>query len=237
MIPFLEDSKDVFKAISVVLSIITVTWGYFNAKAKYPVFHYQEHSSANYDSWRWRKPDKALALKVEDDAQKSCLLIPEHLLFQEKACIVVGYFGALFTLYLYGLLVYRDVGFPEYLMSLLFVMLSWALLNVGGRITSLTLSPDKLVLEEHYAFFLKRITVYQSKMKLNFKGKIQSIFELSTDSKNNEPEFNLTIQRRYGFIFATKKRWVLAINQSQGSWLVEGLEAWYLNQGLSEKNK
>lgn len=212
------------KATVAILGVVHVIGIYYQAKREHPVFHYGEHSSANKDDWRWRKPDAQLALKLEDDEQKSCLQIPLQLLGFEKGCIIAGYLCSLFTLYLYGLLLMRDAGLPEYLIGGIFIILSLALINVGNRVSSIALYPEHLVIIEPYAFILKRTIIYKHDPRLKFEGKSQSVFELTIDHK--EPDFTLYIKRRYFYIFTAQRNLIMSLNQSQGSWLVEGLEYW-----------
>ncbi len=88
-----------FVAICGIVYVIKI---YRNAKAKHPVFTYDQHSTANSNDWRWRKPDAELALTLTDDAQTSQVQFPVQWLFVEKICILTGYFGAGFLVFLYG---------------------------------------------------------------------------------------------------------------------------------------
>lgn len=220
------------KATVAVLGIAHVINIYRQAKREHPVFHYDQHSVANQDDWRWRKPDAELGLKLEDDEQKSCLYIPLQLLRFEKGCIVAGYLCGAFTLYLYGLLFMRGAGLPEYLIGGIFIVLSLALINVGSRVSSIALYPDHLVIAQNYAFVLKRMIIYKHQPGLRFEGKLQSLFELTTDQR--QADFKLYIKRRYFYIFTAQRNLLMSLNQSQGSWLVEGLEYWRERAGLQK---
>ncbi len=230
----LEETSDIVKGIGAVLGLVSVIGVYLDAKRKHPDYHYNEHSEANSDAWRWRKPNTDLALNVEDDEQKSSLYIPAPLLFFEKVLVVFGYAAALGTLAIYAMFISRGSGLPDYFIGTIFILLSWALLRVGSRVSSISLYPEKVVVVESYAFVLKHVVTYRREKKLHFIGKSQSVFELTIDHK--EPDYKLIIEKK-GFIFSNKKRWILKVNQSQGSWLVEGLECWRDYAGLVDLNK
>lgn len=230
----LENPQDFIKATVALLGAAHVINIYRQAKREHPVFHYDQHSTANEADWRWRKPDAELGLKLEDDEQKSCLHIHLRLLGIEKVCIIAGYLASAFTLYLYGLLFMRDADWPEYLIGAIFIILSLALINVGNRVSSIALYPKHLVIIEPYALILKRTIIYKHDPRLKFEGKSQSVFELTTEHK--EPEFKLYIKRRYFYIFTAQRNFLLSLNQSQGSWLVEGLEYWREHAGFPQKS-
>lgn len=227
------DIQDFIKASVAILGAAHVIRIYRQAKRDHPVFHYGQHSTANEADWRWRKPDAELGLKLEDDENKSCLHIPHRLLGIEKGCIVAGYVCAVFILYLYAMLFIRDAGWPEYLIGVIFIILSLALINVGSRASSIALYPDHLVIVQNYAFILRRMIIYKHQPYLKFEGKPQSIFELTFD--HSEPEFKLYIKHRYFYIFTSQWNLLLSLNQSQGSWLVEGLEYWRKHAGFPQK--
>ena len=115
-----------------------------------------------------------------------------------------------------------------------FIILTIALINVGGRVSSIALYPEHLVIVQNYAFILRRIIIYQHQPRLTFEGKSQSVFELTIDHK--EPEFKLYIKRRYFYIFTAQRNLLMSLNQSQGSWLVEGLEYWREHAGFPQKS-
>ncbi|WP_338847302.1 hypothetical protein V8J88_01120 [Massilia sp. W12] len=196
-----------------------------DAQARHPVFDYTGHSQANDAAWRWRKPDAELGLRLEDDAQKSILHIPVNFLFFEKICMLAGAACTLLTLYLYGLFVWRNSGVGEYLMGLIFVFLSIALLHVGSRVSALILYPDHLVVVVRYAWFLQHRYIYQRHQKLAFSGKSESPLELTVD--HAAPDYKLFILRRRPLFFSSRQRFILSLNQSQGSWLAAGLQSWH----------
>lgn len=226
----LENTQDIIKAILAVSGIFYVSRIYYQAQREHPVFHYDQHSTANVADWRWRKPDEALGLRLEDDENKSCLHFPLQLLFVEKGCIGAGYLCALFTVVAFTMLFMRDAGWPEYLIAGVFAFLSIVLVNVGNRVSSIALYPEHLVIVENYAFFLKRMLIYKHHPQLSFKGASQSLLELTTS--HTEPDFKLYIKRRYFYIFWSQRSLLLSLNQSQGSWLVEGLEYWRNHAGI-----
>ncbi|MBF0611047.1 MAG: hypothetical protein G8345_04775 [Magnetococcales bacterium] len=222
--------SEVLQGLAAILGIFYTIRIYRQARDKYPVFRYDQHSTSNQEDWRWRLPDEELNLILEEDKEVSRIHIPVHFLFFEKLCIYAGFIAAVFVIYLYGLLIVRDAGLPEYFIGLLFVFLSVALLNVGSRVSSISLHRSHLVVAESYALFLKRFYLYKHSQQLEFTGKVESIFELTMD--HEAPGYNLYIIRRYLFIFRTKRKLILSINQSQGSWLVAGLEYWRDHSGV-----
>lgn len=220
-----------FAAICGVLYTIKI---YRDAKAKHPVFEYTQHSTPNETNWRWRKPDAELALTLTDDAHTSHIALPTEWKFFEKIFVVFGYIVMAFLVYLYIFLLMRNAGLSEYLFSLLIVFFGLALLNIGCRVNSLVLYADHLVVIERYAFVLKHTHIFQHDPKIRFDGKPQSVFELTVD--HTEPEFKLFVIRP-GFLFLSRrKRFILSVNRSQGSWLVAGLNDWREHAGLKQSN-
>jgi hypothetical protein len=218
-------------ALAAVAYVINI---YRKARLEHPVFQYEQHSIPNQANWRWRKPNAELGLKLEDDEQKSCLHIPLRLLTAEKVYIVSGYLMAVTTLYFFVLLVMRDAELYEYLLILFFPIMGFIFINVGNRVSSVSLYPDHLVVIDNYAFILKRIIIYKHQPSLKFKGKLQSAFEVTFEQ--DAPDFNLYIKRRYFYIFSWQRIFWLSLNQSQGSWLVAGLEYWRDHAGLQKNN-
>ncbi|NGZ28772.1 MAG: hypothetical protein G8345_18015, partial [Magnetococcales bacterium] len=146
---------EALQGLAAILGIFYTIRIYRQARDKYPVFTYQQHSAGNQADWRWRIPDEELTLKLEEKDEVSRIHIPVRMLFFEKMCIYAGFVGAMLVIYLYGLLFVRDAGLPEYMIGLLFVFLSVALLNVGSRVSSISLHKNHLVITESYALLLK----------------------------------------------------------------------------------
>lgn len=222
----LESTQDIIKLITTIIACTGAIVALRQAKREHPVFHYDQNSSANEVDWRWRKPDAQLGLKLEDDEQKSCLHIPVQLSWIEKGCAVAGYLCAAFVLYMYGVLFMRDAGWPDYMISGIFIILSLALLRTSGRVSSIALYPEHLVIIEPYAFILKRTITYKHDPHLKFKGELMTV-----------SDFKFYIRRRCFYIFTPKRTFLMSLNQSQGSWLVGGLEYWFNHAVLPQKIK
>jgi hypothetical protein len=227
----MDDFLTFLKLLAAICGVLVVIKVYRDSLAKHPVFTYEEHSTQNEADWRWRKPDAELGLSLTDDEQKSCLRFPVKWLFFQKIMVVVGYMGIGFVLFGYVMLLIRNAGWGDYLVSLLFVFLSLAFLNVGSRVSSLTLYADHLVVIVRYGFVLQHTYVYQHNPKMHFDGRPESMFELTVE--HEEPDFKLYVTRP-GFLFLSRrKRFIVSANQSQGSWLVAGLNDWCKHAGLS----
>ncbi len=224
----LDSALEIIKWIAAITGVIYVISAYRAARAKHPVFQYDQHSAANQHDWRWRRPDEELALQLLDDEQKSCLTLPTEAKLFEK-CIVAG--GVLFQVLAVFMLVFVlfKRGAAEAMAGLfpmlLIFWLGHAMLRVGARACQVILYPDHLVVVETHAILLKRIYTFQHGPKLQFHGALQSMFTMT--SYQEEPEYKLTIERPNFLFFTKKKRFWLQINQSQGSWLVAGLQAWH----------
>ena len=194
---------------------------YLDAKQQHPPCHYHEHSTDNIDIWRWRKPDEMLALKVLEDKNSSRIKLPVGYLLRDKIMVLLGYGFALASIVIYIALVLRGAGVSEYLMASIFVLLATMLLHVGSRVTDIVLSPTELRITRRYAFFLHKTQRFLAKQSLQFSGKTLSLLELTTDHK--QPDFKLYVKTSWFY----SQCFILAVNQSQGSWLVEGLIEWY----------
>lgn len=219
----LETTQDWIKLTVAILGLYHVTRIYREAKRNHPPLHYAEHSAPPQDAWRWGLPDGKIGLRLEDDAHSSRLHLPMRVKGVEKGAILFGYLAAVGVLALFVAIAVRGGGWPDYLIASVLGILPLALVNVGSRVNCLILYSDRLVVIQPYGLWLKRVVAIPHHAKLSFKGRSESILELTVDQE--EPEFNLTIERRR-FLFSRVRRYKLSVNRSQGSWLVEGLEYW-----------
>jgi hypothetical protein len=233
----LESTLTLLKLFVAMAGVVYVVHAWRKAQARHPVFSYEQHSLSNQANWRWRKPDAELALQVEDEEQKSCLRLPAQLLFFEKIFVL---FGPVTMVAAIAIIIasFYNLGFAvdgRIIFCALIFYFGTFLLNIGARVSELILYPDHLVVVESYAFVLKHTHIFPHQAGLKFRGKSQSMFEMTYD--HEEPDFKLFIERP-GFLFFTRrKRFILHANQSQGTWLVAGLHYWHENALSAQAGK
>lgn len=229
---------ETFELLAGVLGLFAVIGVYRRAKRGYVKAPYEAHSRPAADAWRWRAPDdtKVLhqrsaedhhGLRVEDGPEGSKLHIPLRMLPFEKGAVVFGYLGLAGCAWMLAVMLIDGRPLFMYSIMALFVALPWAMLYLGSRVVSIELSPDRVVFTLNYGlrFYQKKVFLRRTK-KLSFKGHSESVLEMTID--HDQPDFKLFVISR-GWIFKKKKRFILSVNQSQGEWLVEGLNFWIEN--------
>ena len=82
------------------LCLIHIIRVYRRSRRSHQPVRYSELSMPNQDSWRWRRPDAELGLTLEDEPNRSVLLLPVRLLAFEKVFIAAGYLGLVASLVL-----------------------------------------------------------------------------------------------------------------------------------------
>ncbi len=196
-------------------------------RAAHPPLDYETHSTAVADSWRWREPPQALGLTIENDQVASRIVLPFRHTAVEILTSLVGYF-LLAVLGSIVLLSFLDpgVGGVALLFPVLFFgALIWALLNTDSHLRAIELRRDEVRFAMQYGIFLQRHIVLRSYPgRLIFTGGYQSMFTMNRGQ--HAPDFKLIVKKTCCWLFSRKKGFYLLCNQSQGSWMVGGLNAW-----------
>ncbi|MCB9637684.1 MAG: hypothetical protein H6727_02120 [Myxococcales bacterium] len=223
-----------FATISLVFSLL---WVYMDYKAKkslrddFPEIGYEEKSKAPEDSWRWRSPEDSLALLVKDEDCKSRLVLPNGDRSSEYVVSLFGYGLFLVMFYLLGLYIYRlttgtvDSGMAPFafFLFLLCFLLAWACLQVDARVVEIQLSANVAVFTVNYGIFWQRQTQYHRHPKAKFHGCDQS--SVGRTHRINS-EYKLIVRNPSAGFLNRKARYLLSCNQTQGSWIMGGLQAW-----------
>lgn len=218
----LEETTETVKIAALITGFIYVIRMYLQTRKRYPAISYEENSQENTDTWRWRKPDPQLQLQLQENAKSSHLILPSEMLGTEKVMVVLGYIGLLMMVWMTITVFFQrdNLGWPDFIILLIFYALLILLLHVGKRVSRIILYPDHLELELAYGFFFKQTKRFRHSPKLKITGEKESFYELTIDHKH--PNFKLYFKRNWLF----SKRYHLSCNYSQGSWLLEGLQHW-----------
>ncbi|MBU0552629.1 hypothetical protein KKF91_07145 [Myxococcota bacterium] len=220
--------------LAALFGILMVFAAHRRAKRRYVRLPYEAHSRPASDAWRWRAPDDSEALlrrsdedphglRVEDSPHASALRLPLRMLTFEKGGVLFGYAGLLLCAWMLIVMLIHDRPPLLYLVVAIFAGLSWLLLSLGSRVTSIELREDRLIFTLNYGIWFSRTRVFRHNPSLKFEGRCESMFEMTVD--HDLPDFKLYIVKK-GFILSKKWRFFMSVNQSQGEWLVEGLRAW-----------
>ncbi len=208
--------------LSAVLAVVGAYFLYKKSQIEHPVMDYSQHSSSNQDAWRWRKPDQELALQLVDEDNCSRIVLPAKPLFFEAIFIALGYVLGVFVLYLFIILVQRGDTWPSFMVCLLFFLMSYFLLQIGSRVSEISLSPTQLIVSLKFGFFFQRKFVYPRAPSLRIDGRLESLFAMNTEQI--APDYKLLI--KFAGFFSLARRFTVTVNQSQGSWLLAGLKQW-----------
>lgn len=227
----LEDFADLLALFAALGGIYHLFRARREALRQHPPLDYAEHSSAASDNWRWRHPELELGLSVVDSEPASRLQLPFRQTGLAMGASLFGYALLGLLLYLILLAVWREqtdwvmVSVP----IALFLPLAWVLLNTGSYLTAIELRPDEIRFILSYGIVLHRIRRYRYHKKLHFSGDYQSSLGMAVDQE--EPDFQLRLQRRYFLGLSSQHRFDVLCNRSQGSWIVGGLNAWQQEHG------
>jgi len=194
---------------------------YFDSKKNYPPLDYENYSTQNTESWRWRKPDEQLALHLQDEEEGSHLFLSGGMLGYEKMVVVFGYLLMIFGLVALVKRVFQgDIDTTLFIIGSFFIVLGYGAINVGKYVSRIVLYPDKIEFVQDFGFFFHSIKTYHRKSRLSFRSENESFLQLTSDHKY--PRTRLYVKD--GFIFS--KLFTLVGNPSQNNWIVEGLEQW-----------
>ncbi|MBE9030053.1 hypothetical protein IQ266_09970 [filamentous cyanobacterium LEGE 11480] len=239
---------DVLVLIIALISCALWIYNYFFHKQVYQEIEYTDQSTDNIDPWRWRKPNEDMGvvigenllyegdqpLTLKDDAEVSTLIPRSRFNLTDPINHFLG-FGCL-GLTAFGLLsalIQRPEGWT-WLAGVCFLGMGigWLLINTGSQAKRINLYPDRIEVMTKYAFFLYRNHCYRPHAKLQFKGNYQSMMNM--ESGQGEPDYKLTvIQPLFGF-FPAQRQFLIACNQTQGSWIVSGLKHWNQRAVMTE---
>ncbi|MDB9496087.1 hypothetical protein PN441_10995 [Spirulina major CS-329] len=192
------------------------------ARTENPIIDYEKNSQPNRDPWRWRLPNPDLQLILEDHPQTSTIHLTPRRSFGEIIIVLMGYGMTLMGLW-FGLETLITTGDLKGLLIILVIFggFGWLFWLVGSRVTRIELTPDRLTLVVTLGFHGEVKHRYRCRPSLRVTGAYQSV--LSMDRDQAMPDFNLFVQRGR---FGNRAKYITACNQTQGSWLVEGIVAW-----------
>jgi hypothetical protein len=208
--------------LQAILDLFSVSALAERPKQDYPAITYEQASRPNVEPWQWRIPDRDLNLTLHDEIDRSTIYLPHHLSFIEGFIVAIGYgtigLGAFIAIHL----LISSLNLVGAILSFGIIGgAGWYLLSAGSRVIRLELKDGSLTLVNRFGFRLARKRCYRHDPNLKFRGDLQNF--LTMDRTQTSPNYNISI--KYGK-HGKKKTFITACNQTQGSWLVSGLEAW-----------
>jgi len=237
-------------AISKILAGIFAAYGAFRLSRKvrkiseeHPIIDYQTHSEDNTATWRWRRPESALNLKVEEQADASTLTLPYRIAGESLFAVFFGYIILIIIVFsILWLWWNQSEAWILFLFfgTLFFIVAMICLAQDGKYLARIELRKNKVLFWRRFGFYIWRKTAYQRKSKLQFQGKEGHFFvrtikkdEQFPESDIIEPgkvvifEYKIIVKIRYLFITSTKEIFLLQCNKTQGSWISQGLQQWF----------
>jgi hypothetical protein len=228
----MEFAVTILAIITIVISIHRERLYHRSLKQAYPVVDYITQSTADSDSWRWRSPLWSLDLVIENDDVSSRLILPFHHSFAEILTSLLGYFLAAIFVFFLPLTSLVDAmsgnshgnAGASIFAVLLFSPLIWLMLNTERHTRGIELQPERIRIHMQYGIFLKRHINIHRHQKQTFAYAYQSWFSMSRGQEF--PKFILIAKKTCCWMLTRKWRFYLRCNQSQGSWIVSGLNCW-----------
>jgi hypothetical protein len=226
----------VITVASILVLILTYRLHNFMAELDQPV-HYLKSSTANTEPWRWRKPNLEVKIHYQTDGRLSIQDAPDvsRLMFPQRISIgeVTAHFFGLVAMG-FALLVlwgYLLQGLITHFLSFVTNFLFWfglgvMLLQAGDRVLQIDLHPDSLEIVTLHSFALRRkiIHAYKRHQLLKVSGKVQSFWTM--ERTQGPPDYKITLRRLMFDRFPVNQTFSLTCNQTQGSWVVGGLNHW-----------
>lgn len=220
--------------IALIYRCIMFTREYILYVRTYKRIKYTEKSFQNANDWRWRIPCHDLGILhghdtrfiLKDTEHISSLILSRRTNDVELLANLLGYF----LIGLGSFILIRDIiwGASElqgfWFVKLLMLGTGFLFLNIGDQPTQINLYSDRLEIVTKYALFLYRNNHFRPHKRLKIKGRRQSMLE--TDAGRGEPDYKVTILKPVFGVFEKKRVYLLACNQTQGSWIVGGLKQW-----------
>ncbi|OCQ90500.1 hypothetical protein BCD64_27915 [Nostoc sp. MBR 210] len=211
-----------YSIVRLVLEALNLWKRWHLAHDDYPVINYAEISRANSEAWRWSIPNAELNLRLEDEPNVSRIYLPHRLTAIEITMILFGYahfgFGVVFAIKI-SLEKWNFLGMIT--IFALFGILGWMFLLVGSRIIRLELTPTDLTIVTKVGCLFETKYRYRCLPTLKVRGAYQHMLTMTRDQMM--PDYNLWLKKGR---FGGEHKYATACNQTQGTWLVAGIEIW-----------
>jgi hypothetical protein len=221
---------------SILILILRYRLHNFIVESDQPI-PYLKSSTANTEPWRWRKPNLAVKIRyqtegrltIQDAPDVSRFTFPQRISAAEVTLHFFGLVAMGFALLvLWGALRQGSIThFLSFWVRFLFCFgLGLMLLQAGDRVLYIDLHPNSLKIVTLHSFALRRkiIHSYQRHQLLGVRGKVQSFWTM--DSTQGPPDYKITLRRRLCDRVPVQQTFSLTCNQTQGSWIVGGLNHW-----------
>ena len=223
-----ENYVNTIAFIILCLGVLAIWRKYYIARKSYYTIRYSAQSKPNQAPWRWRIPRKELELNLEDGENYSSIQFPYNITDYEKFIVVFGY------MFLAVLIVMTLNGLVESggeLALLLFILplflLPYACLMVSSRLIAITLKPQTVELHMRYGISLHRSYIFKKTQLTHCKGRYQTPFSMNIDQ--HDPDYFIYFYYKRLKLFPFSRRFNSSCNQTQGSWIVEGINTWISN--------
>jgi hypothetical protein len=155
---------------------------------------------------------------VLEERHASILILPDRITFSDKVMVVFCYFFSLCAFFL----IFGADSFMEVLVYGFGLFASWKFRYVGIRLVRIELRQHEILFVTCCLSFQHRIR-YRRSPRLQIEGKYQPFWKIRRDKEEAFYELFVTKPGQRG-LFRFKKRFIIALNQSQCSWIVGGLQ-------------
>ena len=228
----------IYLYLGIFISGTITLWNLYRAskesQEENPILAYWERSQPNSEAWRWRRPDDSLALPLDDQPQSSTISIEPRLNFSHYILSIVGYGAIALGTYAAIAALLRDgteaIGIAAFA-CFITGLFGLALLSYHTQVIRLIRTPSTLTIVELWGLFLKRSISVRRGANVSARGKIQNV--LLADTSQEMLTYEILLKKHFLFLSSTK-RLQLYGNQSQGSWLVDGINQWIREEEYQE---
>lgn len=212
----------IIEAVALLLVILETFRRHRAALWAHPKLAYQPPKE-RAETWRWQPPEKA-ELRIENQANTSAVVLPSQPTSAEAIVSAMGYLLLLVVGWGVGAALFRGSIVGAGFAAILGGGFALMFLSVGAQVTRIEVGADRIRIVIRYAFVLRRAVLFRRRSGLRFSGRVQSVLGIAEDQR--EPRFYLSVKS--GLL---SRRFILSCNQSQGSWIVGGLQHWVSERG------
>lgn len=182
------------------------------------------------DWWHWSTPPADLQLTLSNTLQKSSIQLPSKLSPIEMASSFCGV-GVMMGAVICSLMSFfrkEESWQPSPLVITTFsgvlFFLGWIMIQVDSPVIEISQLANCIVIKSRLGCFISRTMKFSPlrSPKIKFRGKYESWSSMNTNQLDQYPDYIVQVKG----LMIMNYRFILRLNQSQGSWLVGGLNHW-----------
>jgi hypothetical protein len=222
-----------------VVAVGIVTWmslrtirDHRKARQAYPEVEYDEASAESTAPEKLRRPKTELELTIEHISVGTSVSIPFITRSLEVCCHLFGWF--MLGIAIFGV-VQSLFWFEPFILIIaipLAFLMGWTFLQMGRRGVRIEFRQDNVIFVVRFGSVLLKKFSFPWQQEIEFDGQYQSVLTMINEQK--EPDYKITITRPRIWFLPWSKSFLLACNQSQGSWIVGALRSWADRKNDSE---